>query len=72
MSIGQGQSEQLGQMTKDASFKLLDAYYDAGGNYIDTANGYQGEDSETWVGEWMQKRGEWQTGWPGADSRQSG
>ncbi|KAK1921493.1 NADP-dependent oxidoreductase domain-containing protein [Papiliotrema laurentii] len=57
MSIGQGQSEQLGQMTKDASFKLLDAYYDAGGNYIDTANGYQGEDSETWVGEWMQKRG---------------
>lgn len=24
-------------MTKEASFKLLDAYYEAGGNFIDTA-----------------------------------
>lgn len=27
----------LGSMSKDASFKLLDAYYNAGGNFIDTA-----------------------------------
>lgn len=26
------------QMNKEQSFKLLDAFYDAGGNFIDTAN----------------------------------
>lgn len=25
-------------MDKESSFKLLDAYYEAGGNFIDTAN----------------------------------
>ena len=28
----------LGSMDKESSFKLLDAYFDAGGNFIDTAN----------------------------------
>ena len=28
----------MGEMDKESSFKLLDAYYDAGGNFIDTAN----------------------------------
>ena len=28
----------MGSMNKEQSFKLLDAYYDAGGNFIDTAN----------------------------------
>lgn len=28
-----------GSMDKEASFKLLDAYFDLGGNFIDTANG---------------------------------
>ncbi|KAF2269816.1 putative aryl-alcohol dehydrogenase Aad14 [Lojkania enalia] len=28
----------------------------AGGNFIDTANGYQDEQSETWLGEWMKAR----------------
>jgi aryl-alcohol dehydrogenase-like predicted oxidoreductase len=28
----------MGSMDKDSSFKLLDAYFDAGGNFIDTAN----------------------------------
>lgn len=38
-SIGD-QWEKFGQgsMDKESSFKLLDAYYDAGGNLIDTAN----------------------------------
>jgi aryl-alcohol dehydrogenase-like predicted oxidoreductase len=36
---------------------LLDAYYDAGGNFIDTANNYQDEQSEKWIGEWMKERG---------------
>lgn len=28
----------MGAMDKEASFKLLDAYFDAGGNFIDTAS----------------------------------
>lgn len=27
----------MGSMNKENSFKLLDAYYEAGGNFIDTA-----------------------------------
>ena len=39
MSIGDGWGKQgMGAMDKDTSFKLLDAYYKAGGNFIDTAN----------------------------------
>ena len=29
----------FGSMDKDSSFKLLDAFFEAGGNFIDTANG---------------------------------
>ena len=28
----------FGAMDRESSFKLLDAYFDAGGNFIDTAN----------------------------------
>ncbi|KAG1745932.1 uncharacterized protein EDB91DRAFT_132640 [Suillus paluster] len=35
----------MGAMDKESSMKLLDAYYDAGGNLIDTANNYQDESS---------------------------
>ncbi|TCD65738.1 hypothetical protein EIP91_002267 [Steccherinum ochraceum] len=47
----------MGDMSKEDSFKLLDAYYDAGGNFIDTANNYQDETSEIFIGEWMEQRG---------------
>lgn len=46
----------MGTMNKEQSFKLLDAFYDAGGNFIDTANNYQHEQSEKWIGEWMKER----------------
>ncbi|KAI5115989.1 hypothetical protein M0805_008991 [Coniferiporia weirii] len=46
----------MGEMDKEASFKLLDAFYDAGGNFIDTANNYQDETSEAFIGEWAEKR----------------
>ena len=40
MSIGdQWQKYGMGSMDKESSFKLLDAFFDAGGNFIDTANG---------------------------------
>ena len=39
MSIGdKWEKFGMGAMDKEASFKLLDAYFDAGGNFIDTAN----------------------------------
>lgn len=57
MSIGESWKEFMGSMDKESSFKLLDAFFDAGGNFIDTANNYQDEESEEWIGEWMKKRG---------------
>jgi aryl-alcohol dehydrogenase-like predicted oxidoreductase len=46
------------------SFKLLDAYVAAGGNFIDTADtysrwapGHQGGESETVIGKWLKQRG---------------
>ena len=57
MSIGDAWSSFMGSMSKEQSFKLMDAYYEAGGNFIDTANNYQNEQSETWIGEWMKARG---------------
>jgi aryl-alcohol dehydrogenase-like predicted oxidoreductase len=56
MSIGEAWKDFMGAMDKEASFKLLDAFYDAGGNFIDTANNYQNEESEKWIGEWMTAR----------------
>ncbi|MFJ9847983.1 aldo/keto reductase [Streptomyces sp. NPDC101150] len=38
-------------VSKDVSARLLDAYTDAGGNFIDTANIYTGGESETILGE---------------------
>ncbi|KAJ3983703.1 aryl-alcohol dehydrogenase [Lentinula detonsa] len=56
MSIGDQWSDMFGSMDKQSSFKLLDAYYDAGGNWIDTANIYQEGSSEEFIGEWMEQR----------------
>ena len=58
MSIGdQWEKLGMGAMNKESSFKLLDAFYDAGGNFIDTASNYQNESSEKFIGEWMAQRG---------------
>ncbi|EED79552.1 candidate aryl-alcohol dehydrogenase [Postia placenta Mad-698-R] len=47
----------MGDMNKESSFKLLDAYFDAGGNFIDTASNYQSGSSEEFIGEWAEARG---------------
>ncbi|KAH9075007.1 Aldo/keto reductase [Lactarius deliciosus] len=58
MSIGDKWNDfGMGSMNKEDSFKLLDAYFDAGGNFIDTSSNYQDETSETFIGEWAEKRG---------------
>ncbi|TBU46356.1 Aldo/keto reductase [Dichomitus squalens] len=47
MSIGDNWAPYgMGAMDKYSSFKLLEAYFNAGGNIIDTANNYQDESSE--------------------------
>jgi aryl-alcohol dehydrogenase-like predicted oxidoreductase len=50
--------------TEEESFEVLDAYYEAGGNFIDTADMYsewkpgnKGGESETIIGNWMKSRG---------------
>jgi len=58
MSIGdQWGPYGMGATDKESNFKLLDAFYDAGGNFIDTASNYQEESSEKFLGEWMELRG---------------
>ena len=58
MSIGdKWEKVGMGAMDKAASFKLLDAFYAAGGNFIDTTNNFQDGESEEFIGEWMEARG---------------
>jgi aryl-alcohol dehydrogenase-like predicted oxidoreductase len=57
MSLGNAWSSIMGSMDEEQSFKLLDAFTDAGGNFIDTANNYQNEESEKYIGRWMAERG---------------
>lgn len=47
----------MGEMTKETAFEILDYYHSQGGNFIDTANNYQDEQSEVWIGEWLKSRG---------------
>lgn len=56
LSVGSAWSSFMGSMDKDESFKLLDAFYGAGGNFIDTSSNYQNEQSENIIGEWMATR----------------
>ncbi|OCF35935.1 aryl-alcohol dehydrogenase [Kwoniella heveanensis BCC8398] len=57
MSIGDQWSGFMGSaLNYDKAEEFLDYFYEAGGNFIDTANGYQDEQSEMIIGEWMEKR----------------
>jgi aryl-alcohol dehydrogenase-like predicted oxidoreductase len=55
ISLGQGWSQLFGK--NEDSLALLDAYYDQGGNFVDTSNTYGNGESESLLGEWMEKRG---------------
>ena len=55
ISIGTSWSERYGK--NESPNSLLDAYFDLGGNFIDTSNIYNTEDSEKLIGEWMERRG---------------
>lgn len=58
MSIGdQWTSYMKGSLNQQQADEFLDTYHAAGGNFIDTSNNYQDEQSEHIIGEWMEKRG---------------
>jgi aryl-alcohol dehydrogenase-like predicted oxidoreductase len=51
-------------VARDAAYEVLDAYREAGGDFLDTANSYAfwvdggtGDESETLVGQWLADRG---------------
>ena len=46
----------MGAMKKESVFELLDYFHSQGGNFIDTANNYQNEQSESWIGDWLASR----------------
>lgn len=43
--------------SRDDAFAVLDAYTQAGGNHLDTADSYGDGRSETIIGEWLRERG---------------
>lgn len=47
----------MGDITQKTVEDILDYYHSQGGNFIDTSNNYQFNQSEQWIGEWMAKRG---------------
>ncbi|KAJ5947989.1 hypothetical protein N7466_001004 [Penicillium verhagenii] len=57
MNFGDKWKERLGECDKETSFKILDTFYENGGNFIDTASNYQNGENEVWIGEWMELRG---------------
>lgn len=42
-SLGSAWAQSFGQMSREDSFKLLDRFWELGGNLVDTAGGYQGQ-----------------------------
>ncbi|KAH7327520.1 putative norsolorinic acid reductase [Rhexocercosporidium sp. MPI-PUGE-AT-0058] len=46
----------LGACSKETAFAIIDHYYAAGGNVIDSANYYQNGETEIWLGEWLTSR----------------
>lgn len=57
MNFGDAWAGWMGECDQENTEKILDLFYELGGNFIDTANSYQFEQSEAWIGEWMKKRG---------------
>ncbi|KDQ21070.1 hypothetical protein BOTBODRAFT_327665 [Botryobasidium botryosum FD-172 SS1] len=57
MSLGAAWSEGFGGGSFEDSYKLLDAWYGAGGNFVDVSNNYHNGESEIVLGKWMAERG---------------
>lgn len=56
MTFGGKQEAKYGECSNKEAFAMLDYFYSQGGNFLDTASGYQEGHSEMLVGEWMAAR----------------
>ncbi|KAM0282667.1 hypothetical protein ACHAQH_002864 [Verticillium albo-atrum] len=56
MNFGDAWKGYMGTCDQHTVENILDYFHGQGGNFIDTANNYQFEESEIWIGEWMKKR----------------
>ncbi|KAK1147556.1 hypothetical protein N8T08_000898 [Aspergillus melleus] len=56
MTFGGEKGGRYGECSRADAFGILDHFYSQGGNFIDTASGYQNGQSEVIVGEWMASR----------------
>ncbi|RAK82054.1 aldo/keto reductase [Aspergillus fijiensis CBS 313.89] len=56
MTFGGRQQGRYGDCTREDAFAMLDHFHEQGGNFLDTASGYQEGESEVLVGEWMAAR----------------
>lgn len=54
ISLGNSWKDYTGK--NEDPFQLLDAFYKLGGNFIDTSNVYNSEESEKLIGQWMEER----------------
>jgi len=50
------ESDDVVEVDRETAHDLLDAFADAGGNFVDTAPGYGDTKSEQWIGEWLADR----------------
>ncbi|KAH6688031.1 aldo/keto reductase [Plectosphaerella plurivora] len=57
MNFGNAWKGLMGTCDQDTVEGILDYFFKQGGNFIDTSNNYQFEESESWIGQWMEKRG---------------
>ncbi|OTB20742.1 hypothetical protein K445DRAFT_313225 [Daldinia sp. EC12] len=57
MNFGDAWKDYMGECDEKTTEEILDYFYDQGGNFIDTSNNYQFEESEKRIGAWMKKRG---------------
>ncbi|OKL61720.1 Norsolorinic acid reductase B [Talaromyces atroroseus] len=56
MTFGSVQQSRYGECSREDSLEMLDYFVSQGGNFIDTASGYQHGQSEILLGEWMTAR----------------
>ncbi|GAB1313750.1 Norsolorinic acid reductase [Madurella fahalii] len=56
MNFGDAWRDYMGACDEKTTEEILDYFFEQGGNFIDTSNNYQFEESEKRIGAWMKKR----------------
>lgn len=56
MGFGSADRAMMGDTDKATAFQVMDSFREHGGNFMDTSNNYQAQESERWIGEWLTSR----------------